>query len=86
MVWTLSRESAQLDADLAAARQESTRLRSILAEVQQFEAQREQLRQRVALITQLRSGQNIPVQLLDHISWSLPDMLWLPPWSRKEGR
>ena len=85
-VWTLSRESAQLDTDLAAAQQEAARLRSLLAEVQQFEAQREQLRQRVALITQLRSGQNIPVQLLDHISRSLPDMLWLTTMEQKEGQ
>jgi type IV pilus assembly protein PilN len=84
--WMLSRESAQLDTELAAAQQESTRLRSMLAEVQRFEAQREQLRQRVALITQLRSGQNIPVQLLDHISRSLPDMLWLTTMEQKEGQ
>ncbi|MGH9257504.1 MAG: PilN domain-containing protein [Vicinamibacterales bacterium] len=73
----ISRESSALDTELAAARQEATRLRSLMAEVQQFEAQREQLRQRVALITELRSGQSIPVQLLDHVSRSLPDMLWL---------
>jgi type IV pilus assembly protein PilN len=42
-----------------------------------FEQQRQQLQQRVTLIAQLRSGQSIPVQLLDHISRSLPDMLWL---------
>src|SRR5678815_210255 len=35
------------------------------------------LLQRVALIEQLRSGQSVPVQLLDHVSRSLPDMLWL---------
>jgi type IV pilus assembly protein PilN len=75
--WSLRTESMQLDAELAAAQQETTRLRSLMAEVQKFEAQREQLRQRVALITQLRSGQSIPVQLLDHVSRSLPDMLWL---------
>jgi type IV pilus assembly protein PilN len=73
----ISRESAQLDTELAAAQQEAARLRTLLTEVQQFEAQREQLRQRVTLITQLRSGQSIPVQLLDHVSRSLPDMLWL---------
>ena len=74
---SLSRESAQVDADLSVAQQEATRLRSLLAEVQQFEAQRQVLQQRVALIAQLRSGQSIPVQLLDHVSRSLPDMLWL---------
>ncbi|OFW16945.1 MAG: hypothetical protein A3H29_07215 [Acidobacteria bacterium RIFCSPLOWO2_02_FULL_67_21] len=75
--WSLSRESARLDAELASAQQEATRLRSLLAEVQQFEQQRQQLQQRVALIEQLRSGQSLPVQLLDHVSRSLPDMLWL---------
>jgi type IV pilus assembly protein PilN len=75
--WSLRRESGQIDTELAAARQEETRLRSLLAEVQKFEAQRTTVQQRVALIEQLRSGQSIPVQLLDHISRSLPDMLWL---------
>jgi hypothetical protein len=31
----------------------------------------------VQLIEQLRGGQNVPVQMLDHVSRSLPDMLWL---------
>ena len=75
--WSLSRQSRQLDTELAAAQQEATRLRTVLAEVGTFEAQRRQLQQRVELITRLRSGQSIPVQLLDHVSRSLPDMLWL---------
>src|SRR5688572_13992908 len=81
--WTLSQESAQLDTDIAAAQQEATRLRTLLAEVGQFEMQRQQLQQRVSLISQLRSGQSIPVQLLDHISRSLPDMLWLTMMEQK---
>ena len=84
--WTLSSESRQLDTQLAEAQQEATRLRSLLAEVQQFEGRREQLRQRVALINQLRSGQSIPVQLLDHVSRSLPDMLWLTTMEQREGQ
>jgi type IV pilus assembly protein PilN len=31
----------------------------------------------VELIEQLRRGQSIPVQLLDHVSKSVPEMLWL---------
>ncbi len=81
--WTLSRSSAQLDTELAAAQQEATRLRTLLTEVGQFEAQRQQLQQRVTLISELRSGQSIPVQLLDHISRSLPDMLWLTAMEQK---
>jgi type IV pilus assembly protein PilN len=75
--WSLNKESARVDADIVAAQQEAARLQSLLVEVQQFEAQRTQLQQRVQLIEQLRSGQSIPVQLLDHISRSLPEMLWL---------
>ena len=75
--WSLSQETAQVEAEIAAAQQEAARLQPILAEVQQFEQQRTQLQERVTLIEQLRSGQSLPVQLLDHVSRSVPDMLWL---------
>jgi len=75
--WALSRESAQLDADIAAAQQETTRLHSIIQQVQQFEQRKAQLQQRVVLIEQLRKGQSGPVHMLDQISRALPPMLWL---------
>ena len=75
--WTLTETSTRVDREIAAANAEATRLRSLLVEVQQFEARRAQLTQRVQLIEQLRGGQSVPVQLLDHVSRSLPDMLWL---------
>jgi type IV pilus assembly protein PilN len=75
--WSLTQASTRVDQELAATEQEVARLQTLLAEVRQFEAQRAQLQQRVALIEQLRSGQGLPVQLLDHVSRSLPDMLWL---------
>jgi type IV pilus assembly protein PilN len=75
--WSLRQESAKVDADTAAANREAARLKSVLNEVQQFEARTKQLQERVQLIERLRAGQSVPVQLLDHISRSLPDMLWL---------
>ena len=75
--WTLTEASARVDREIAAADTEAARLRSLLTEVQQFEARRGQLSQRVQLIEQLRGGQSVPVQMLDHVSRSLPDMLWL---------
>lgn len=75
--WALQRQSAQVDVDLATARQETARLRGVLQQVEQFEARREQLEQRVALIEQLRKGQTGPVHMLDEISKSVPDRLWL---------
>jgi type IV pilus assembly protein PilN len=75
--WSLSRESATVEHDVAAAQQEVARLKPIIAEVAQFETQRQRLQKRVQLIGELRKGQGIPVQMLDHVSRSLPDMLWL---------
>jgi len=37
----------------------------------------------VVLIQQLRRGQSVPVQLLDHISRSMPDTLWLTSLDQK---
>ncbi len=75
--WALARESSQLDVDIAAAQQETTRLHSIIQQVQQFEQRKAQLQQRVVLIEQLRKGQSGPVHMLDQISRALPPMLWL---------
>ena len=75
--WALTNQSAQLDADISASQQETTRLHSIIQQVQQFEQRKGQLQQRVVLIEQLRKGQTGPVHLLDQISRALPPMLWL---------
>lgn len=83
--WTLQNESARVDNEIAMKTAEAARLQSLLAEVQKFEAQRTQLQQRVQLIEQLRSGQSVPVQLLDHVSKSLPDMLWLTDMNQDAG-
>ena len=81
--WSLNNETVRLDGEIVARQQEAARLQSLLTEVQQFEAQRAQLQQRVQLIEQLRSGQSIPVQLLDHVSRSIPDMMWLTNMSQE---
>jgi type IV pilus assembly protein PilN len=81
--WSLQQRSAQVDDDIARAQQEQLRLQSIIREVNEFEQERAALQQRVALIEQLRSGQSVPVQLLDIISKSIPDMLWLTDMEQK---
>ena len=75
--WSINGESSRLDADIATAQQEASRLRTVIAQVNQFEARKTQLEQRVALIEQLRRDQAGPVHLLDQISRALPPMLWL---------
>jgi type IV pilus assembly protein PilN len=75
--WSLTQQSARLDAEIASAQQETTRLRSIITQVQQFEQRKAQLQQRVALIEQLRKAQTGPVHMLDQISRAMPPALWL---------
>jgi type IV pilus assembly protein PilN len=75
--WALRQRSARLDQDIADAEAETRRLRSVLTQVQKFEGRRAQLQQRVSLIEELRKGQIGPVHMLDSISKSLPDRLWL---------
>jgi len=77
--WFMSmrQQSAQIDADLMRAESEALQLRSVLAQVQKFEARKAQLTQRVNLIEQLRRGQTAPVHVLDEVSKSLPERVWL---------
>jgi type IV pilus assembly protein PilN len=75
--WSLRQHSIQLDEDIARTEVQAQQLRSVLAQVQKFEARKAQLQQRVSIIEQLRNGQSAPVHVLDEISKSLPDRLWL---------
>jgi type IV pilus assembly protein PilN len=74
---SLQRQSAQLDTDIASAELETQQLRSVLSQVQKFEARKAQLQQRVSLIETLRKGQSVPVHIVDQLSRSLPERLWL---------
>jgi type IV pilus assembly protein PilN len=73
----LTRESADLDREIADKQAQAARLHSIIQQVQQFEQQKGQLQQRVQLIEQLRKSQKGPVHMLDQLSRSLPTMMWL---------
>lgn len=74
---SLRSQSVAVDAGMITAEAEMQQLRSVLTQVQKFESRKAQLQQRVTLIEQLRRGQASPVHVLDKISKSLPDRLWL---------
>lgn len=80
--WSLGETKAQVERDIEAARVEEQRLNQVISEVRAFEARRTQLEQRVALIEELRRGQTAPVHILDQVSRSLPDMVWLTKMSQ----
>ena len=80
--WSLHQQSTLLDQEIARAEEETRQIRSVLEQVRNFEGQKAVLQQRVSLIEQLRKGQAAPVHLLDEISRSLPDRLWLSELSQ----
>jgi type IV pilus assembly protein PilN len=83
--WSLRQTSIKLDDDIARGEIETQQLRSVLAQVQKFEASKAQLQQRVTLIEQLRKGQAVPVHVLDEVSKAVPDRLWLTQLSEQAG-
>ena len=82
--WAIGQQEAQVAREVADAQREELRLAEILKQVQAFEARKQQLQQRVALIDELRKGQTAPVHMVDQISRALPDMTWLTGL-RQEG-
>lgn len=82
---SLQQMSTGLDRDIQQARQEAESLRAVLEKVEQAEVRRQQLQQRVALIEELRRSQSGPVRLLDELSRSLPDRLWLTQLLQEAG-
>lgn len=81
--WSLHQASARVDQELLKGEREMQQLRSVLAQVQKFEASKTQLQQRVTLIEQLRRGQSGPVHIIDEISKALPERLWLTEMNQK---
>jgi type IV pilus assembly protein PilN len=75
--WTISKESAKVDAEIADAQAQTKRLQAIITQVQQYEQRKAQLGQRVTLIKELQKEQTGPVHMLDEISRALPSMVWL---------
>ena len=75
--WALGQQATELEDGINAARREETRLAEVLKQVAEFEQQREQLKQRLALIDELRKGQNAPVHMIDQVSRAIPEMTWL---------
>jgi type IV pilus assembly protein PilN len=75
--WSLYQQGQQLEIQLAQAKEEEQKLQAVLRQFEAFEARKKQLEQRVKLIEDLRRDQGKAVHLLDKVSTSVPDRLWL---------
>jgi type IV pilus assembly protein PilN len=75
--WSLSSRIAELDVQLAEAREQLRKVEEDLRVVDELERKRAEVDRQINIIADLKKAQNTPVRLLDEISKSLPDFLWL---------
>jgi Tfp pilus assembly protein PilN len=75
--WSLYQQGERLEMELVQAKEEEQKLQPVLRQYEAFEARKKQLEQRVKLIEDLRRDQGKAVHLLDKVSTSVPDRLWL---------
>jgi len=75
--WYLQRQRTTLEAEIASAETELVRLKDAAKLVERATARKTELAERLSLIERLRAAKRGPVNLLETISRSLPDGLWL---------
>ncbi len=73
----LQSEISQKDEQIAVVKAEVDELKAIINEVEQFEARKAELEHKITVINNLKAAQRGPVEIMDQISRSLPEMLWL---------
>ena len=81
--FTLRSSLSGLGTKITDANRERERLKEILKKGEEFKAQRELLKRKVELITELKRNQSVPVHLLDQVSRNLPEFLWLDQLSEQ---
>lgn len=75
--WTTKEEKAAQDDEIAAAQAEVQALASVIQEVEDYKAKKAALEQKIGVINDLKLNQRGPVRVMDSISKSLPELLWL---------
>lgn len=83
--WVTDRQVAENDERIAEQQREVDELAAIIAEVEEFKATQAELEHRIEVIEQLRRNQRGPVQVMDHISRALPELLWLDRMEMRGG-
>ncbi len=75
-LWLRHRISVKQE-EIAEAQAEVERLAPIIREVEAFKAKKADLENKIRVINTLKANQRGPVKIMDYVSASLPDLLWL---------
>jgi type IV pilus assembly protein PilN len=83
--WLETNTLKNLDDRIAADQKRQRDLQAIKAQVDQFQAKKAMLENKVHVIERLRLTQKSPVHMLDEISKALPDYVWLVNMDETRG-
>jgi len=75
--WARSTELKEMEHKKVQDQAELVRLQEVRKKAEEFKRQKDLLEKKIALITDLKKKQAVPVHLLDQISRNVPDFLWL---------
>ena len=75
--YLLQRDVKRMQEEVRVAQQEVDRLAPVLKEVEEYKAKKAELERKIGVITDLRANQKGPVQIMDQVSRSVPELLWL---------
>lgn len=85
MQFTLMRKIGSVKADIAKTQNEINSLKKKIGEVAHYKKLQQELQGKLDVLEKLKEGRSGPVHLLDDLSKSLPDKLWLTSFKESGG-
>jgi type IV pilus assembly protein PilN len=83
--WLKSAQIKELDTRIGEAEARQRQLQAIKKQVEDFEAKKRLIEQKVQLIDKLKADQASAVHMLDELSKALPDFVWLSQMDHSGG-
>jgi len=78
LLWYLRHNTIQeKDVEIAEAEKEVEELSAVIKEVEDYKGKKSELERKIKIINDLKLNQRGPVKVMDNISRSLPELLWL---------
>jgi type IV pilus assembly protein PilN len=75
--WQLKGQVAEQQEEITAAQTEVDALGAVIREVEDYKAKKAELERKIGIINDLKANQRGPVRIMDYVSKSLPELLWL---------
>lgn len=75
--WSLKQKIADQQEEIAIAQAEVEALGAVIKEVEEYKAKKAELERKIGIINDLKANQKGPVRIMDYVSKSLPELLWM---------